>query len=49
LDALVLRARLPAVEHARAVERASRWCERMGIDVVEDLLGTLPLMTSECL
>jgi hypothetical protein len=40
LDALVLRARLPAVEHARAVERASCWCERMGIDVVEDLLGT---------
>ena len=49
LDALVLRARLPAVEHARAVERASCWCERMGIDVVEDLLGTLPLMTSDCL
>ena len=40
LDELVLRARLSAVEHARAVERASRWCERMGIDVVEDLLGT---------
>ena len=40
LDELVLRARLPVVEHARAVERASRWCERMGIDVVEDLLGT---------
>ena len=40
LDELVLRARLPVVEHVRAVERASRWCERMGIDVVEDLLGT---------
>jgi hypothetical protein len=49
LDELVQRARLSAVEHARAVERASRWCERMGIDVIEDLLGTLPLMTFDCL
>ena len=39
MDALLASARLAPAEHTRALEKAWRWCDRQGVEVVDDLIG----------